>query len=509
MPALLLYLLKVNAALALFYVAYHFILRRLTFYHLNRLFLVFSIMFSTLYPFIDFTGLLNRHQALANAYTVTVPAWVSATVIPDQGPVFDYWQIPVFLFWIGAMVMAFRLLIQFISLFQIHSSSVPARHKGVSFRKIESITQAFSFWQTIYLNPEQHKHDETESILRHEQVHIQGWHTLDVLLAELSTVFYWFNPGVWLLKKAIKENLEFIADQKVVKAGADRKQYQYLLLKVTATPEPQIANQFNFPSLKRRIAMMNKKQSSLLQVARYAVLVPLMMVPALIVTACSEEPDVSLPDAVAVQEQASAKATIPDSVIYYIDGKEVPNDAIKELDPNEISSISVLKGESAKKAFGDKAAKGMIVITTKKNKDSPQVLKFNEALPVPPPPAPEPAPVPPPPPATEADAAPSHSKQQQNEAFIFTPNEVDYYRDETKLPEDYKAFLKRNPTVKQVGWKFNNRKDYNLESIVIYLKSGKSEVYDFNGSKSIPAAESKYGQLPGLLPPPPPVRVKK
>lgn len=496
MPALLLYLLKVNVALVLFYLAYHLILRRLTFYHLNRLFLMFGILFSTLYPFVDLSGLLSRHQALADTYIVTVPTWVSATGTPELAPALDYWQIPVFLFWIGAVVMIFRLLLQFVSLVKMHTSSVPARHKDVRFRKIVSITQAFSFWQTIYLNPRQHNQEELEAILRHEQIHVKGWHTLDVLLAELSTVFYWFNPGAWLMKKAVKENLEFIADQHVVNAGIDKKEYQYLLLKVTGTPEPQIANQFNFPSLKRRIAMMNKKQSSLMHVARYAVLVPLMAVPILVITACSEDPETTAPDA--VQEQASVQATIPDSVVYYIDGKEVPNDAIKKLDPKEIHSVNVLKGESVTEAFGDKAGKSIISITTKKNKDSPQVLKFNEALPVPPPPVPEEAPAPPPPPAS----------QQQSEAFIFIPNEVDYYKDETKLPEDYKAFLKRNPAVKQVGWKFSDRKDYNLESIVIYLKSGASEVYDFNGNKRIPAAESKYGLLPDLLPPPPPVRVK-
>src|SRR5690606_7561295 len=148
--------------------------------------------------------------------------------------------------------------------------------------------KAFSFWQSIYLNPERHKATELEPILQHELVHVKGWHTLDVLLAELNTVFYWFNPGAWLLKKAIKENLEFIADQNVIWAGVDRKAYQYLLLKVVGAPEPQISNQFHFPSLKRRIVMMNKKKSSLMHSARYAVLVPLIAAPILFI-ACSEE----------------------------------------------------------------------------------------------------------------------------------------------------------------------------------------------------------------------------
>ncbi|WP_242923497.1 M56 family metallopeptidase [Pontibacter liquoris] len=505
MPALLLYLLQVNVALALFYLAYHFILRRLTFYHLNRLFLVLGILFSSVYPFIDLSELMAEHEQIAGTYIGTLPAWAIPTSRVTQATAFDYWQLPVYLFWAGLLVMLARFILQFVSLYKIHNSSVLAKYKNTSFREVASISQAFSFWQTIYLDPSRHTPEELESILQHEVIHTTGWHTLDVLLAELSTVFYWFNPTVWLLKKAVKENLEFIADQQVVQAGIALKDYQYLLLKVVGASQPQIANQFNFPSLKRRIAMMNKKQSQLRQIARYAVLLPLMTVPVLVMTACSEEPEAAAPEA--VQSHVSIQASIADSVVYYIDGVEAPNDAYKKLDPQEIHSVNVLKGESVKEAFPDKAGKSIIAITTKKNKESAQVLKFNRLLPVPPPPppAPETAParqavsvtaeLPPPPPPVSQDP---------NEPFIFSPANEGYYQN--NLPEDYKAFLKRNPTVKQVGWKFNNRKDYTLESLVIFLKSGKTEAFDFDQNHRVPAAEAKYGELPQLPAPPPPVR---
>jgi hypothetical protein len=491
MPALILYLLKANIALVLFYLAYHLVLRKLTFYHLNRLFLVFGLLFASLYHFID---LSKQELAVAYTYTMAIPAWTAPPAIPEQTAAFDYWLIPIYLFWIGCAVMAARLLLQFASLYKIHAASIPAEHKGISFRMVKGIKEAFSFWQTIYLNPTQRRSPELESILRHEQIHVNGWHTLDVLLAELSTVFCWFNPGVWLLKKAMKENLEFIADQHVVDAGVDRKEYQYLLLKVVGASQPQIANQFNFPSLKRRIVMMNKKQTSLLHVLRYAVVAPLIVAPMLVFTAFSKSSEANAP--VPVKEQTNAASVMPDSVTYFVDGKQVTAEISQKLDPKEIHNVDVLKGESAKNASGDKAAKNVISITTKKNKGTPEVLKFNEKIS-----ALSSAPV---------NSGASPAKQDQNEEYTYILGVTDdYYKDEKNLPEDYKAFLKRNPQVKRVGFRFNNRKDYDLTSFVVYLKSGKTEVYDYNRNPRIPAAEAKYGALPNLPPPPPPVQVKK
>jgi bla regulator protein BlaR1 len=111
-------------------------------------------------------------------------------------------------------------------------------------------------------------------------VHVKDWHTLDILLAEISTICYWFNPGVWLMKKAVKENIEFITDRKILQGGIDSKAYQYSLLNVSIaeTSSAGIANHFNFSTLKKRIKMMNAKKSSNLNLTRYAVLVPVVTV---------------------------------------------------------------------------------------------------------------------------------------------------------------------------------------------------------------------------------------
>ena len=101
----------------------------------------------------------------------------------------------------------------------------------------------------------------------------------------------------------------------------------------------------------------------------------------------------------------------------------------------------------------------------------------------------------------------SKKTQPQDGIFTITPEDIDYYEDKNNLPIEYTNFLKRNSSVEKVGWRVHSEKG--PQSILIYLKSGATEVYDYSNAKGMATAKSKYGELPGLLPPPPPVMIKK
>src|SRR3546814_11856085 len=108
-----------------------------------------------------------------------------------------------------------------------------------------------------------HSAEEQRAIIAHEKVHAKEWHTADILAGELNRIFYWFNPGAWLMITAIRENLEFITDRRVLRDGTDAKTYQYSLVKASGIPYASaLANNFNFSHLKIRITMLDKKPSS-------------------------------------------------------------------------------------------------------------------------------------------------------------------------------------------------------------------------------------------------------
>jgi hypothetical protein len=87
----------------------------------------------------------------------------------------------------------------------------------------------------------------------------------------------WFNPFSWLIKKAICENLEFIADNEVIRSGVNKKSYQYLLIKVTGTIASGITNYFNFSSMKSRIKMMNKARSKKRHLFKFILWIPIIL----------------------------------------------------------------------------------------------------------------------------------------------------------------------------------------------------------------------------------------
>ncbi len=276
MPEFFIFLLKVNVALTLFCLAYYLILRKLTFYTLNRFFLLSGIVFSSLCPFIEPKTIFGSNEVLVQPITAALPV-IYLNMEASTG--FDYWLLAKLVFWMGVAFLICRMILRFTALYKVHQQSTPGTLKDYPVRFLKGDMNTFSFWKNIYLNTELHQPKELEAIVEHEQVHVKQWHTIDILLAELTTIFYWFNPGVWYMKKAIQENVEFITDQKILQNGIDRKAYQYSMVHTLTTGRPTaLMNNFNITGIKKRIIMMNSKRSSSFQLIRYVFILPVLLI---------------------------------------------------------------------------------------------------------------------------------------------------------------------------------------------------------------------------------------
>ncbi len=278
MPELFAFLLKVNIALILFCAGYYLVLRKLTFYTLNRVYLVGAIMLSSVYPFVDVSAFAQRNRHIVEPVQNVVIVWkVPAENLIRQTA---YWNWLEALFWTVAVVLAMRLMSQLFSLYNIYRRSEEREINGQRVRVVDGDISPFSFWKSIFVNPDKLSPTNLRNVIEHEQVHVKEWHTLDILLSEISVIFYWFNPGVWMMKLAIRENIEFITDRKILQQGIDSRAYQYSLLNVSFNQHAPAAltSNFNFSTLKKRIKMMNAQRSSKLNLTRYALLVPVVTV---------------------------------------------------------------------------------------------------------------------------------------------------------------------------------------------------------------------------------------
>ncbi|MGY3213590.1 M56 family metallopeptidase [Mucilaginibacter sp. HD30] len=332
MPEFFTFLIKVNIALVLFCLGYYLVLRKLTFYTLNRAYLVTAIIFASVYPFIDLSVFAQHHQEIVAPVQNVVIIWQA----PAQNFVKQaaYWNWLEIAFWTGVAVFAARLLFQMVSLYKIHARSATKQINGQAIRVVNGDISPFSFWKNIYVNPDKLSSTDLKNVLAHEQVHVDEWHTLDVLLTEISVVFYWFNPGIWMMKRAVRENIEFITDRKILQKGLDSKAYQYSLLNITFNqPAPAITSNFNLSTLKKRIKMMNAKRSSKLTLTRYAFLVPVVMV-------CLFA--FSLSKAEAVKSSPAFKAVA--AAVKNINNVVLNNDTVPATTRNITGTVTVKKG---------------------------------------------------------------------------------------------------------------------------------------------------------------------
>ncbi len=278
MRELILYLLKSGIGLGAVYLFYHLFLRRMTFYAWNRWYLLIYSLLAFLLPLVNISPVLEKKEWTASTLTEWIP---SVTMLPvAQGsPVVEKGLVPVhWLLWImiaGVVVLALRFIIQLWSFRRLRRQAELIEGEGAKLYKVNKPIIPFSFGHSIFINPGRHDEAELKEIIRHEFVHVKQNHTLDMLWAEWLCIINWYNPFAWMLRKSIRQNLEFIADDQVTGSGVDRKQYQYLLLKVMGHHAFRIGSSFNFSSLKTRIAMMNKIRTNKVQLLKFLFALPL------------------------------------------------------------------------------------------------------------------------------------------------------------------------------------------------------------------------------------------
>lgn len=273
------YVLKLSIALAVVYLFYWLLLRRLTFYNWNRWYLLVYSMVVFFIPLIDVFDLLQQHglqNAAVISYIPALPVVNQVMATPETG--IQWWVIYIAVIAAGSVLMLGRLLVQFLSLRRLKSSAVLLSDGEVKLYHVDKKIIPFSTRSAIYVNRHLHSEHELKEIIRHEFIHVKQRHSFDLWWGELLCIINWYNPFAWLIRKAMRQNLEFIADHQVLQSGLDRKQYQYLLLKVTGIAPFCIAANFNFSSLKKRIVMMNKNKSANVHLMRFLFILPLLVV---------------------------------------------------------------------------------------------------------------------------------------------------------------------------------------------------------------------------------------
>jgi len=274
------YLLKASAVIAIFYILYKLLLQRETFFQTNRGYLLVGLLTSILVPlivipiYIEYTP-TKVETTLANMVSSSV---VSSNVANTSSEIpFDWLGLTYTIYILGVIFFLGKLCIEFTSLKFLLKKHKFTKSGPYTFIETEDDLPPFSFFHWVVFNPKKYTHDELQHILNHEKVHASEWHSIDIMLTQLACVLFWFNPFIWLYKKEIQQNLEFIADKKAQDFSNCEKSYQLILLKASV-PGHQflIANNFYNSQIKKRIIMLHKSKSKKVNAWKYSLTLPVL-----------------------------------------------------------------------------------------------------------------------------------------------------------------------------------------------------------------------------------------
>jgi beta-lactamase regulating signal transducer with metallopeptidase domain len=279
MENLLLYFIKANGLIILFYLMYVLFLRKETFFVANRLYLISGLILSLSLPLITFTKTIwIEPTPVPEFYQEITPINSNSIEVPVQETPIDWSLILTTVYVVICVLILAKIGIEIVSFYnRIRKHN---QQKEADFTLIQSNTteNPFSFFHYIVINPNLFSEAELQHILTHESIHVKQKHSIDVLLGKLFCAVFWVNPIIWLYRKAMLQNLEFIADSETFQQIENKYEYQITLLKVVSHQHDlSITNQFYQSLIKKRIVMLHTNQSHKRNAWKYATILPLLV----------------------------------------------------------------------------------------------------------------------------------------------------------------------------------------------------------------------------------------
>lgn len=261
------YLVESGISLSLFALVYFLLLRRETFFNVNRWFLLVSVIFSAVLPLIHIPVYSVQPAMLPEVTVTPYVNLLSAVTVYATGLTSETEQFVLsnaIFGWVylgGLLLFLIRFSWQLAQIVRLISRNKVVAEGDIKLVLLEKDLSPFSFLNYVFVGQGFQNKQGWENMLEHERQHILQRHTYDVLILEIIAVFQWFNPFFWLFRRALRENHEFLADQAVLARGAKPAWYKQTLINQYVGDQIVLTNNFNYSLIKIRIKMMSKIKS--------------------------------------------------------------------------------------------------------------------------------------------------------------------------------------------------------------------------------------------------------
>ncbi|RTY82752.1 regulatory sensor-transducer, BlaR1/MecR1 family protein [Flavobacterium sp. ZB4P23] len=292
------FLIKSTITLFILLAVYYLFLEKEKIHVFNRFYLLFSLVFSMVIPFITIEVIQEIAQPAVNPGNIQILQGSAVVLEETNYLAIGLWS----LYAIVTLVLAIRFISNIIKISSKMKLNSPINYKNAKLILVPEKTLPHTFLNAIFVNETEYNNRQIEAELyTHELTHVTQKHTLDILFIELLKIVFWFNPIFIFYKKAIQLNHEFLADEKVVTSYNNVPFYQSLLLsKANENQTFYLASNLNYLITKKRLLMMTKTTSKTKALLKKATLIP--VVTALLFLLCTK---------VVAQETNVKKETTP------------------------------------------------------------------------------------------------------------------------------------------------------------------------------------------------------
>ncbi len=268
--AILNHILLSSLTMSLLFGGFHILLKNSTYFRLNRIILLGTLLVSILIPSINIElpayENIQEYQAVVHTFisaqTSPSPLLINPSEIIMQTPSLSIWDILPYIFLLGCLISLIHLVSGHRRIISIIRNARLIKKDKYTLVLSEKQIPPMSYWGYIILS-KTIENASRELIITHELAHVKLWHSIDLLLCNIFQVAFWFNPFYYLLVRQLKTNHEYQADKIVINTEIDNTKYQLDLIQLSVGKQQfNLANNFNHCQIKKRIEMMNTNSNN-------------------------------------------------------------------------------------------------------------------------------------------------------------------------------------------------------------------------------------------------------
>ncbi|XOV93200.1 MAG: POTRA domain-containing protein [Bacteroidota bacterium] len=293
------YLLEVSICHAFFFLVYYGFLRNLSFFQINRAFLLSITLLGFIVPVLDIpVGNSITSETVApftlNLQQLTFNDSLVSTTQEELSSI--NWLLVLFsiVYFSGVSFRLWKLSSGISKVFKLIRANEITDYKGLKTIYLKEGNHTFfTFMSYLFINTNKIdiSSDELNQVIEHEKVHLINKHTIDNLILEFVIALCWFNSILYILKRELNHTHEFFADE-VANGNGNKDSYSRLILRLSSSNgEQYLTHQFSMKNIKKRIIMLNKTKNQKSALLWYSIIFPSLIV-LLVAFACDYEESV-------------------------------------------------------------------------------------------------------------------------------------------------------------------------------------------------------------------------